>query len=61
MVDSIAQQTEAFLKGFQTIIPRKALIPFNERDINLKLTGISYIDGYDFFLKKKKKILFKYF
>ena len=45
MVDSIRNQTEAFIRGFEQIIPRNALALFNEREFSVKLTGISVIDG----------------
>jgi hypothetical protein len=47
MLDSIRQQTEAFVKGFEQMIPREALKFIDERELSVKLTGISTIDGND--------------
>lgn len=46
MIDSIQEQTKAFVKGFEQMIPRKVLMMFDERELGVKLTGISIIDGY---------------
>ncbi len=53
MIDSIQEQTEAFVKGFEQMIPRKALMLLDERELSVKLTGISIIDGNDSIIKDK--------
>lgn len=50
----IKQQTEAFLLGFQEIIPAEALIFLDEKDLGLKLSGMPNIDSIYYFFEKNK-------
>ena len=45
----IQQQTEAFLLGFQEIIPSDAIYLLDEKDLGLKLSGMPNIDSTFFF------------
>ena len=46
MASEIKPQTEAFLSGFLTLIPREALDLIDDKELGMKLCGTSQIDGY---------------
>ena len=47
----IQQQTEAFLLGFQEVVPSDALFLLDEKDLGLKLSGMPNIDSFFNFLE----------
>lgn len=44
MFSEIKEQTLSFIKGFNEIIPKEALVLFDEKELGMKLCGLSEID-----------------